>query len=229
MPELSGSSSRHSSEYRGIAVLGGTFDPVHIGHLRSAIEVREALCVEVVKLIPSWQPPHRDAPGASPEQRLEMLRLCTRGTGGLEVDDREIMRGGMSYSIDTLKSIRAEIYDDIPLTMVLGFDAFRLLDEWHEWQQLLDYAHMAVLTRPGGDDEALPQELMDFSKGRFVDDPLCLHSRSHGMMCRLTLTQLAISSSSVREMFRLGRSPDFIVPGEVIRYVRKHGLYGVTS
>jgi nicotinate-nucleotide adenylyltransferase len=214
---------------KGIAVLGGTFDPVHVGHLRSAIEVREKLRVEKVKLIPSWQPPHRDTPGASPEQRLEMLRRCTGGIAFLEVDDREVQRGGMSYSIDTLKSIRAELYDDVPLTMVLGFDAFQLLDEWHEWQRLLEYAHIAVISRPGADEGALRKELTDFSQGKLVDSPMCLHNRGNGMMCRLTLTQLAVSSSEVREIFRTGGSPDYIVPGEVITYVHENGLYGVTS
>lgn len=225
MPESSGS----PSEKKGIAVLGGTFDPVHIGHLRSAIEVREKLRVDKVKLIPSWQPPHRDTPGATPDQRLEMLRRCTKGIDFLDVDDREILRGGMSYSIDTLKSIRAELYDDVPLIMVLGLDAFQLLDEWHEWQQLLDYAHIAVLTRPGADEGALRKELADFSQEKFVENPLCLHNGGSGMICRLTLTQLEVSSSEVREIFRSGRSPAYIVPGEVIAYIHENGLYGVTS
>lgn len=213
----------------GIAIFGGTFDPVHFGHLRSALEVREALQVRKVKLVPAYRPPHRDTPGSTPSQRLDMLRLATREAEFLEVDDRELRREGKSYTIDTLRSLREEFGDNTSLTMVLGRDAFELLHEWREWKSLTDYAHLAVVARTGGAGDALPEELTAFSDARAVDDPLCLQSRPAGLVCNLELTRLDISATKIREMFRTGRSPDYIMPREVIRYIRENGLYGATS
>ncbi len=167
----------------GVAVFGGTFDPVHNGHLRSAVEVRQALELETIRLIPSYLPPHREVPGSAPEDRLEMLKLATRGVDNIDVDDREVRRQGSSFMIDTLRSIREEIGDAVPLILVIGFDAFQLLDSWREWQSLTDEAHLLVLARPGshpGDTfpaENLTTELTDFFEKRFVDRPLCLHSK----------------------------------------------------
>lgn len=213
----------------GIAILGGTFDPVHIGHLRSAVELGEALGVKQVRLIPSYQPPHRHDPGSKPTDRLAMLRLAAEGNDLFAVDDREITREGKSFTIDTLKSIREELGDEVPLSMALGYDAFLLLDQWRDWKLLTDYAHLVVMARPGSEEEGPGDELTNFFSQKFVDDPLCLHSKPHGMICRLEMTQLAISASQVREIFKSGRSADYIVPGEVIRYVRDHGLYRTAS
>ncbi|MEX0941198.1 MAG: nicotinate-nucleotide adenylyltransferase [Pseudomonadales bacterium] len=215
------------ADTRGIAIFGGTFDPVHFGHLRSAIEIQEALDVSRVMFIPSYSPPHRDAPACLPIHRLEMLRLATRDVPCFEVDDREILREGKSFTIDTLRSLRTELGELAPLSMIVGFDAFRLLDQWREWRALMDYAHLVVLERPGWDESGLPTELANLLNERFVDDPLCLHSEANGRLCRLKLTQMDISASMVRKIFREGRSADYIVPKEVISYVYGHGLYGV--
>lgn len=224
-------------ERSGVAVFGGTFDPVHFGHLRSAVEVRRALDVQTVRLIPSYLPPHRGVPGSTAEHRLQMLRLATRGVDNIEVDDREIRREGKSFMIDTLRSIRDEIGDELPLTLVLGFDAFRLLDSWHQWQSLTDVAHIAVLQRPGepvGEhadfpDENLSTELANFFGKRFVDRPLCLHSKPGGLMCVLQLIQLDISSTRIREIIGRGESLDYLTPTEVISYIREHRLYEAVS
>lgn len=213
----------------GCAIFGGTFDPVHYGHLRSAVEVRQALQLERIKLIPSFTPPHRGRPGSTPAHRLEMLRIATRDVDFIEVDDREIRREGKSYTIETLRSVREEIGNELPLIMVIGMDAFKLLDAWRDWRQLTDHAHLAILSRPGDEDENLSMDLANFSKERFVDNPLCLHSEPRGMMCRLRLTQLEISSTRLREIFSRGESPDFLLPGEVVDYIRAHRLYSAAS
>lgn len=210
----------------GIAIFGGTFDPVHVGHLRSAVEIQEALGVSRIKLIPSYAPPHRDNPGSKPEDRLAMLRLAIKGVPFLEVDDREILREGKSYTIDTLRSIRNELGENLSISLVVGFDAFVLLDEWKEWKRLLDYAHLVILERPGSEGVLLKPELIGLLKDRLVDGALCLRSKPNGTVCRLKLTQLDVSASRVRQIFREGQSADFIVPGEVVRYIHEHGLYG---
>ena len=213
----------------GIAIFGGTFDPVHFGHLRSAVEVREALGVDSVKLVPSFVPPHRGAPVSTPRQRLDMLRLSVQNVPGLEVDTRELDREGASYAVDTLRSIREEQGEDIPLTMIIGSDAFCSLHEWHDWRHLLDYAHIAVIERPRYADSEIAAELRTFTVNKFVNDPLCLRTRPSGFLCRLRLTPIDISATMVRDIFSYNRSPAFLMPDEVIFYIRKHGLYGASS
>ncbi len=171
-----------------------------------------------------------------PAQRLDMLRLATRDAEGIEVDEREIHRSGTSYSIDTFRSIRDELGTEVPLVMIVGFDAFTLLETWREWRALTELVHIAVVERPGSDvtgegfeTGSLPPELASCFKERFVDRPLCLHSKPGGMMCCLRLTQLDISSTRIRRMFSDGESPEYLMPTEVIRYVREHGLYGAAS
>ncbi len=211
---------------QGVAILGGTFDPVHFGHLRSAIEVREAVGAATIKLIPSFSPPHRNEPASTATDRLTMLRLATAEHADIEVDDREIRREGRSFTIDTLRSIRTELGEAVSLTMVLGFDAFVFLASWKDWRQLTDYAHVMVLDRPGSNGETIPTELEHFFEARFVNDPQQLAGNACGRFCRMTLTQLDISSSKVREILRAGRSPAYLMPSEVISYVQQRGLYG---
>lgn len=212
----------------GIAILGGTFDPIHFGHLRSAVEVREALQVDCIKFIPSHIPPHRDAPRSTAEQRVKMLKLAIDGVEGLEIDGRELAREGKSYAVDTLRSIREEVGSELSVTTVIGFDSYRLLNEWREWRALLDYAHIAVLERPGYSEHDLSDEVADFSTGRFVDDPACLRSRPHGLMCKLRLIQIDISATAIRNVIAAGKSPAFMLPREVISYIYENGLYGAT-
>lgn len=207
----------------GIAVLGGTFDPVHHGHLRSALEVREALGFRTARLVPSFVPPHRPGPAASAEDRLAMLRLAVDGKSGFEVDDREIRREGISYTVDTLASMRGETAG--PLALVIGSDQFAALTSWHDWQRLTDYAHLVVLARPGMSSPGLDSNLAEFAQARSVDDPLCLHSKTEGLVLRLRLTQLDISATQIRGLVRAGKSAEFLAPGPVIQYIHERGLY----
>lgn len=130
-------------------IYGGTFDPIHHGHLRLALEIGDRLGVDRVTLVPCHIPPHRGATGASPEQRLRLLELAIAGERQLCVDDRELVRGGASYTADTLRQLRAEIGPDRPLVMVVGTDAFAGLDRWDSWQQIPELAHIVVVRRPG--------------------------------------------------------------------------------
>ena len=213
---------------RRIGLLGGTFDPVHHGHLRMALESAELLGLDELRLVPVNVPALRTTPGATPAQRIEMLRLATRDVPGLVVDDRELRRGGVSYSIDTLREIRLETGDQDRLCMILGEDAFAGLERWKEWQRLLDYAHIVVLTRPG--DTAAPgAALMGWAAAHLeADAGAALRQASRGRLLRLALTQLAISSTHVRALIGAGRNPRFLLPEPVLGYIHQHRIYGAT-
>jgi len=209
---------------KGVAIFGGTFDPVHFGHLRSAVEVGEALGVEKVKLIPSCLPPHRDRPGTTPMQRLEMLRLATRNADYLEVDEREIAREGKSYMVETLVSLRKDVGGRLPLMLVLGHDAWAILDTWHDWRRLTDLAHIVVLDRDGNEPPVV-DAVRQWSMGKWTEEPVRLRDHASGMICRMRLTRLDISATRIREIIRTGRSPDYLMPREVIEYIRQEQLY----
>lgn len=209
----------------GLAILGGTFDPVHYGHLRSAVEIREALGVDVVRLVPANIPPHRDALESTPRQRLEMLRLATDNVAGLGIDTREIERGGRSYAVDTLEAIRRELGKDAPLTMAVGVDAFRSLASWRDWRRLFEYGHIAVMSRPGHEMNGVAGELGEFIGSRLTDDASCLQSRPSGLVCHVAVTPMDISATRIRHIFASGGSPAYLLPDSVIDYIQRHGLY----
>ena len=211
---------------RRIGVLGGTFDPVHHGHLRMALEAAELLRLDELRLVPVNTPALRTQPCAGPEQRLDMLRLATAGVPGLAVDDRELRRGGVSYSIDSLREIRLEAGDQPRLCMIVGEDAFTALERWKEWQRLLDYAHIAVLTRPGDTAPPGPALAAWTAAHLEADAELALRETSRGGVLRLALTQLAISSTQVRTLLGSGRSPRFLLPESVLDYIHEHRIYG---
>ena len=131
-----------------IGILGGTFDPIHHGHLRLAVEMREGLGLEELRLIPALQPPHREAPIAGAEDRLAMLEAAVARANALHIDTRELVREGPSYTVDTLLSLRAELPAQ-PLCLIIGMDAFCYLDTWHRWQDVLELAHIGIARRPG--------------------------------------------------------------------------------
>ncbi len=206
-------------------MLGGTFDPVHLGHLRSAVELREALALDTVHMIPVHVPPHRAAPGVSSAHRLALLAAGIGSTPGLVADDREIRRSGHSYSVDTLASLRDTYGDEARLIMAVGHDAFLGLPSWHEKERLFSLAHVVVIDRP--DYEArLPAELADLIAGREVTDPGALMEAPAGRLLRLTLSsRMAISATELRARVREGRSIRYLVPAAVERYITEQSLY----
>ena len=209
---------------RAIAIFGGTFDPVHYGHLRAAAEVSEQLGVDDFRLLPAGQPPHRDATWAESRHRLAMLELALAPHADLSVDEREVERGGPSYMDETLDTIREES-GDLPVLLCVGQDAANQLDEWHEWQRLLDLAHLVVMTRPDSEPR-YSDRLKEHFEGRFVDAPSDLMDHAAGRICNVNITRLAISSTDIREQLAEGRNPRFLLPSTVLAYIRKHGLYG---
>ncbi|HKI73942.1 MAG TPA: nicotinate-nucleotide adenylyltransferase, partial [Pseudomonadales bacterium] len=185
----------------------------------------EALQPETLRIIPSCIPPHRDAPTSTPTQRLDMLHLAFDGVGGIDIDTREIERQGRSYAVDTLSSIREDIGSELPLTMVIGCDQFSVLDEWHDWHRLFELAHIAVMQRPGYETRQMHADVADNVEGRYVESAGCLRGSPAGSVCRLTLTQLDISSTAIRRMIAEGRSPKYLLPEQVIEYIHEHGMY----
>jgi len=208
---------------RRIGLLGGTFDPVHIGHLRSAVEVAEVLQLDELRLIPSARPPHREAPQVSAQDRLAMVRLAVADAGVLQVDDRELLRDKPSYSIDTLESLRGELAADDQLVLLLGWDAFCGLPGWQRWEELLLHCHILVLQRPDADSEA-PEALRNLLAARSVNDPTAF-SGPGGQIAFIWQTPLAVSATQIRSLLASGKSARYLVPDPVLAYIHAHGLY----
>jgi nicotinate-nucleotide adenylyltransferase len=203
-----------------IGIFGGTFDPVHYGHLRSALEVKELFGLDEIRLIPCYQPPHRDQPKASATMRLQMLQQAINHEPGLVVDSRELDRAGPSYMVDTLKSLREE-FSEQTLLLFIGSDAFENLTRWHCWQQLFAYAHLVVLTRPGYAIKSLDS----FFNPRLANAKTELSKTPAGSIFFQPVTQLDISATAIRNMIALKQSPRFLLPDAVIEYIQQHQLY----
>jgi len=206
-----------------IAIFGGTFDPVHYGHLRAAAETAAQLQVTDFRMLPAGQPPHRRRALAEPRHRLAMLELALAPHADLAVDDREIQRPGPSYMRDTLEDLRREA-GRRPVILCLGQDAANHLDHWHQWRHLLDFAHLVVMTRPDTAPGYSPT-LEEYLRQRWVTAPEDLIQAPAGRACRVNVTRLAISSTDIRGQLATGRNPRFLLPSTVLAYIVKHGLY----
>ena len=203
-----------------IGIFGGTFDPIHYGHLRLALEVKEIFGLTEVRLIPSAQPPHRKQPAATALMRLNMLKLAIKNQPGLIIDTRELNRHGPSFMVDTLKSLRQEFKDE-QLLLFIGSDAFNQLKTWHQWLHLFDFAHIVVMTRPG----FTLQNPDDFFKTRLAKEITELANNSAGKLYFQQITQLDISATAIRKMIAEQQNPGFLLPDTVIAYIRRHRLY----
>lgn len=206
-----------------MGVFGGTFDPIHYGHLRTAFEMLQALDFSMVRFVPCGDPPHRGTTFASAEQRLRMVKAATSNQDGFQVDDREILRDGPSYSIDTLLSLREE-FPTCSLGLIVGMDAFLGLPGWHRWEEILDVAHIIVAHRPGWkapDIGPLGDLITEFGTHR-IDD---LHVALNGRIHIHAVTQLEISSTEIRDLVAAGRDPRFLMPDAVRDEIATSGCY----
>jgi len=215
-----------------IGILGGSFDPVHNGHLHMATTFLKELDLAELRFVPLNNPAHRTAPLASSEQRLEMLKLAVENHALLKVDDCELQRDGVSYTINTLKLFRENI-GDTPLCMIIGMENFKTLNSWHQWRSLLDYAHIVIANRPGNDaqknnnkmDNEM-QEFMDSYMTKLVTD---LHQQPAGCIIRLDIPMLDISSTQIRINFQSGPMSNFksesLLPDKVLDFIQTHQLY----
>lgn len=212
-----------------IGVLGGTFDPIHYGHLRLAEELAERLRLEEVRLVPSGMPPHRGAPGAAGDHRLAMARLAASGNARFRIDERELQRAGPGYTFDTLTELRAESGRARPLALLLGADAFLEFATWHRWHEIFGLAHVAIAHRPGFPverwAERMPQPLAREYSARLMQQPLAIHLSPAGGVVVVPFTALDISATAIRDMLRAGASPRYLLPDAVLDYIRANRLY----
>lgn len=212
-----------------IGILGGTFDPIHFAHLRLALEAREQLGLDHVRFIPSARPPHRDTPQTSPEHRLAMVQLAIADQSGFVADPIELHRTQQSYTIDTLTSLRAQFGPDRSLCLLMGADAFVLLETWKRWRNLFDYAHIAVAHRPGFPPQDWPQKMGEDLREAFdvrqTNDASTIALKAHGSVFPIAITQMDISASRVRTMFAQHQSPRYLIPESVLGYIERNQLY----
>jgi nicotinate-nucleotide adenylyltransferase len=206
-----------------IGIFGGTFDPIHNGHMRTALELRDSLHLAEVKFLPAGNPPHRDQTQATAEMRLAMVQAATGDEPGFSVDDREVRRTGLSYSVDTLTELRAE-HPDRSLCLLLGMDAFLGLPGWHRWREILALAHVVVAHRPGWKAPTqgpLGEVMVDHGTGTVRE----LHELVAGRVYVHAVTQLEISSTELRQLISRGGDPRYLVPDSVCKVLRDTGWY----
>lgn len=204
---------------RRIGILGGTFDPIHFGHLRPAVEVRSALGLHRIRLVPCRVSPHRDPPLATAGERLAMLRDAVGGADDLIVDPRELAREGPSYTIDTLDEIIAE-EPVAKFHLIMGADAFAAFDRWHRWQDILERAHLVVMHRPGT-ELRVPDAVADC----VVERPEDLEQQSAGRILLQAVTQLDISATAIRALAAAGGDLRYLVPEPVRTRILTHRIY----
>lgn len=217
--------TRHSSLVtQPIGLLGGTFDPVHHGHLRLAEEMAEVLGLDEVRFLPTGTPPHRRPPLASAADRLAMVKLAIAGNPRFVLDEHEIHKTAPCYMVDTLAALRAEVGPDRAIVLFLGADAFAGLESWHDWRRLFGLCHIAVAERPGY-DRNLSAELARECANRRAAAPAELAGQPAGRVFRHPITPLDISASRIRELVATGRSPRYLLPGAVLDHIDRHNLY----
>lgn len=198
---------------RPVGIYGGTFDPIHYGHLRTALELKFALALAEVRFVPCANPPHRAAPMTDGALRLAMVEAAVAGVADFVADDRELARAGLSYTVDTLESFRAE-YPDRSLCLLLGMDAFLGLPQWHRWRELLELAHVVVAHRPGWQAPSTGV-LGDLLSAHRADTPGLLAATLAGHVFVHAVTQLEIASTDLRASIRAGLDPMFLMPDPV--------------
>lgn len=206
-----------------IGVLGGTFDPIHYGHLQSAIEILETLSLAEIRFIPCKVPIHRNLPLFTAEQRLELIYLAIANQPGFIVDTRELNRTGLSYTVDTLISLRADIGWYTPICLIVGTDVFIEIYRWYRWQELLKLAHIVVMRRPGKMN-IIPSNMTNFVEENLVNNYCYLKNQIAGSILFQTVTQLDISATQIRFMLTHGKTPRYLLPDSVLARIKSWNL-----
>ena len=206
-----------------VGLFGGTFDPIHYGHLRTAYELWQSLRLAQVRFLPTGNPPHREPSLASTELRVQMVQAAIAGNEAFVLDDRETRREGLSYSVDTLLDLRRD-FPERSLCLLLGMDAFLGMPHWHRWRDIFDLAHVVVAHRPGWKAPItgpLGEVMVDRGTGSVRE----LHAAPAGRIYVHAVTQLEISSTDLRALIARGRDPRYLVPDSVCKLLRETGWY----
>lgn len=207
-----------------IGILGGTFDPIHYGHLRTALDVQQCLALDEVRFIPCGEPAHRNKPIAEPLQRLAMVRAAIAGQDKFTLDDREIRRNGPSYMVDTLASLKNDFKSE-SLCLILGADAFNGLEHWYQWQKIFDLANIVVMQRSERSAQIeLNKRLLSLLKDRFVDTDN-FKTKQNGAICFVPVTQLDISATKIRAQWQQNKDLQFLLPDSVITLIQQQNIY----
>ena len=209
-----------------IGILGGTFNPIHFGHLRLGQELADGLSLDEVRFIPAASPPHKDTPTISAEHRSAMVRLAIAGNPAFIIDERELHRPGASYTIDTLLSLREELGRHISMILFMGSDTFTLFNTWHRWEEIIQHCHIAMVQRPQASKAMLPAILEDFLHDHYTENGDDLHGSPAGFITMRQITALGISSTAIRSTFHHSDSARYLMPDSVIDYIKMHQLYG---
>jgi nicotinate-nucleotide adenylyltransferase len=209
-----------------IGLLGGTFNPIHNGHLRLAQELADALNFSEVRFIPSANPPHKTAPKISAQHRAAMVQLAITDNSLFKLDTRELDRTGASFTIDTLISLQEELGGSVALCLMMGSDAFSKLNTWHRWQALLDYCHIILVQRPASAIQPkLAEELSVLLHNHYTENISDLTNENAGYIHMQKITALDMTSTNIRAQLEAGVSPRYLMPDNVIAYIRNNNLY----
>jgi nicotinate-nucleotide adenylyltransferase len=210
-----------------IGILGGTFDPIHFGHLRLAEEMAAQFKLDQIRFIPAGKPWQRSVPRASSEHRLAMVQAAIVGNTKFVADAREVKRDKASYSVDTLTELREEFGKTLPMALALGMDAFINLHTWHRWQDLLSLTHVVIATRPGSplETDKLSDDLRNEYQKRLSNNSTLLQASPAGHIFSLAMTPLDISATRIRASLAAGRSARYLIPDTVVQYIDQHHLY----
>lgn len=211
--------------HTAIGILGGTFDPIHLGHLRLAQEVAEALTLSAVRFIPGGTPPHRAAPQTPVADRVAMVKLAIAGNPLFVLDERETQRTGKSYTFDTLSALRAELGATRPLVLMMGADAFLGFESWHRWQEIFGLTHIAVAHRPGSVLGEMPAALAREFAQRRSSGPQAVHRAAAGAIVEVPITALDISATKVRDMVSARHTARYLLPPAVLDYINANHLF----
>lgn len=211
-----------------VGILGGTFNPIHFGHLRMAEELSEILNFDEVRFIPSANPPHKPAPAVGAEHRAAMVKLAIASNSTFKFDGRELDRTGASYTFDTLSSLREELGAHASITLLMGNDAFTKLNTWHRWEELLNLSHICLVARPhptSKKNEGLSKILESYLQAHYTENSADLLEQPYGCITMQKITSLDISSTAIRHALHNKRSARYLLPDTLLEYIHLHQLY----
>lgn len=207
-----------------IGILGGTFNPIHFGHLRMAQELADALKLDEVRFILSANPPHKNMPPVSAQHRNAMVQFAIENNPLFKLDTRELNRDGKSFTIDTLISLRKELGENVSLCLIMGSDAFTKLESWHHWRELLNFCHIILVQRPKLQDK-LSEVLTDFLQTNYTENVDDLVDKSNGYIHMQAISSQDISATNIRKMISQGNNTQYLLPDSVLQFIYKNKLY----